>query len=208
MVPMALWVGQHWFEAVDTGSNPSLHLHFKLLRRKILILPPSSPPLIFKLFRSWKSSETQHTRVPLRNFSVLRDKKFSIENRDFPLLGIKFFDTRNFLKGSSTKCFDTVRSNNFGGKSWYPPPLLSPTFFDTRIFLKQRRAPLRNVLILSDKTILTENRDTRRLSYPQHFSIPETFWNTEGFIYEIFWYCEIKQFWRKIVIPFSRNYRN
>ena len=208
MVPMALWVGQHWFEAVDTGSNPSLHLHFKLLRRKILILPPSSPPLIFKLFRSWKSSETQHTRVPLRNFSVLRDKNFSIENRDFPLLGIKFFDTRNFLKGSSTKCFDTVRSNIFGGKSWYPPPLLSPTFFDTRIFLKHRRAPLRNVLILWDKTLLTENRDTRRLSYPQQFSIPEIFWNTEGFLFEVFRHYETKIFQRKIVIPFSRNYRN
>ena len=106
--------------------------------------PPLLPPLIFKLFRSWKSSETQHTRVPLRFFSVLRDKKFSIENRDFTLLGIKFFDTRNLLKGSSTKCCDTVRQNNFDGKSWYPPPLLSPTFFDTRNFLKHRRVPLRS----------------------------------------------------------------
>ena len=165
-------------------------------------------PLIHKLFRSWKSSETQHTRVPLRNFSALRDKNFSIENRDFPLLGLKFFDTRNFLKGSSTKCFDTVRQNIFDGKSWYPPPLLSPTFFDTTIFLKHRKVPLRIVLILWDKTILSENCDTRRLSYPQPFSIPEIFWNTEGFLFEVFRHYETKSFQRKIVITFSRNYRN
>ena len=40
----------------------------------------------------------KHRRVPLRTFSVLWDNKFSIENRDIHLLGIKFFDTRNFLK--------------------------------------------------------------------------------------------------------------
>ena len=40
----------------------------------------------------------QHRRVPLRCFSVLRDNKLLTENRDTPLLGIKFFDTRNFQK--------------------------------------------------------------------------------------------------------------
>ena len=28
MVPMAQWVGQQGFEAVGTGSKPSLHLQF------------------------------------------------------------------------------------------------------------------------------------------------------------------------------------
>ena len=28
MVPMAQWVGQQGFEAVGTGSNPSLYLRF------------------------------------------------------------------------------------------------------------------------------------------------------------------------------------
>ena len=50
MVPMAQWVGQQGFEAVDTCSNPSLHLHFLLLRRKILILPLSSPLLSINFF--------------------------------------------------------------------------------------------------------------------------------------------------------------
>ena len=173
------WSGRYGFES---QPSPTFLTIFTTENRET---PPLLPPLIFKLFRSWKSSETQHTRVPLRFFSVLRDKKFSIENRDFTLLGIKFFDTRNFLKGSSTKCFDTVRPNKFDRKSWYPPPLI-PNIFRYQNFLKHRRVPLRNVLILWDKTILTENRDTRRLSYPQHFSIPEIFWNTEGFLFEVF----------------------
>ena len=43
----------------------------------------------------------KHRRVPLRNDSVLRDNKYSIEVRDTPLLGTHFFVTRNFLKHRS-----------------------------------------------------------------------------------------------------------
>ena len=86
------WSGRYGFESQPSPS-------FLIFTTENLDTPfPPSPPLIHKLFRSWKCSETQHTRVPLRNFSVLRDKEFSIENLDFPLLGIKCFDARNFLK--------------------------------------------------------------------------------------------------------------
>ena len=84
------WSGRYGFE-----SQPSPTF---LIFTKESLVTPFPPRLIHKLFRSWKSSETQHTRVPLRNFSVLRDKKFYIENLDFTLLGIKIFDARNFLK--------------------------------------------------------------------------------------------------------------
>ena len=108
---------------------------------------PPPPHLIHELIRYRKNSETQHRRAPLRIFSMQWDIKFSIENRDIPLLGIKIFHTRNFLN--------------------------------------YRRVPLRIDFdsVLWDETIFTENRDTRPLSYPLHFSIPETFWNTEGFLY-------------------------
>ena len=53
-----------------------------------------------------------------------------------------------------------------------------------------KRFPLRNVSVLWDKTISMENRDTYPLSYPSHFSIPETFSDTEGFLYESFRYSE------------------
>ena len=73
-------------------------------------------------------------------------------------------------------------------------------FFDTRNFLKHWRVPLRNDSVLWDKTNLTENRDSRPFSYPEHFSIPEILWNTEGFLDEIFRYCETTNFLSKKVI--------
>ena len=79
-------------------------------------------------------------RVALRNVSVLKDKKFSTENRDISLRSINFFNTR---KGSKTKGFpyeifrhfDTI---NFRRKnSIFPPhPFLFINYFATRNFLK------------------------------------------------------------------------
>ena len=165
MVPMALWVGQHWFEAVDTGSNPSLHLHFKLLRRKILILPPSSPPLLsLNFFAPGNLLKHSTQGFPYEIFRYCETKQVW-RKIVIPAASLipNIFRYQNFSeteKGSSSKCFDTVRQNNFDGKSWYPPPLLSPTFFDTRNFLKHRRVPLRSFSALWDKNFPTENRDT------------------------------------------------
>ena len=71
------------------------HCETKSFRWKNLIL--SSLPLVHKLFRSWKLSETQHTSVPLRKFSAPRDKIFSTEKLDTPIPPSypNFFDTRN-----------------------------------------------------------------------------------------------------------------
>ena len=86
-----VWSGRYGFE-----SQPSPT--FLIITTENLDTPPSSPPLIFKLFAPENLLKLKHSRVPLRNFSVLRDKRISIENLDFPLLGRKFFDTWNFLK--------------------------------------------------------------------------------------------------------------
>ena len=43
---------------------------------------PHPAPLIHKLFRYRKCFGTQHRKVPLRTFSILRVKKFLTENRD------------------------------------------------------------------------------------------------------------------------------
>ena len=40
-----------------------------------------------------------------------------------------------------------------------------------------------------------------RLSYPKHFPLPEDFWNSERFVYQIFQYCQSKHIRRQIVIP-------
>ena len=61
----------------------------KIFDGKSWYSPP--PSLIHKHFLYRKFSETQHRRVPLRSFSVLWDKKFSMENRDITLWSMNSF---------------------------------------------------------------------------------------------------------------------
>ena len=70
-----------------------------------------------------------HQRVALPNVSKLRGELFSAENSESRSF---FFRPWTFLyqflsenqKGSSTKCFGTVRQKDVYAKPWYPPPLL------------------------------------------------------------------------------------
>ena len=106
------------------------HCGTKNFRRKILIL---SSPLIHKLFRYRKFSETQQRRVPLRDFLVLRDKKISTEDRDITPLSIKFFDTRNLwnTKGFLYEILRHCETKSFWKKLWYsltPPPVIHTIF--------------------------------------------------------------------------------
>ena len=101
IVSKAQFVGQQGWEAVGTGSNPGLYLHFSTIlisfRTKIFLKP------------GW---------VPLRHFLVLWEKNF--ERIVIPLLSRQFFDTRTFLKhkGPPTNFFGTVRQKIFDKKSW------------------------------------------------------------------------------------------
>ena len=76
MVPMAQWVGQQGFEAVDTCSNPSLHLHFYLLRRKILILPLSSSLLSINFFAPGNILKHSTQEFPYETFRYCETKIF------------------------------------------------------------------------------------------------------------------------------------
>ena len=129
-----------------------------------------SPPLIHRLFRYQKFSETQYRRAPLRNVSIVWDKKFSTKNRDITLWSIKFFDTWNHetLKGSLTYFFGTVRQKIFKTKSWYFPLPLIHKLFRYRKFSETQhiRVALRNFSALWDKKFSTENCDTPFLLLP------------------------------------------
>ena len=84
-----------------------------------------------------------------------------------------------------------------------PPPLTYEFFSDTRIFLEKRRVPYQVFHFgLVRQNFLRQYSDAP-LSYAWNFSIPEIFWNTEGFPHVFFWHCETKSFRRKIVIPLS-----
>ena len=104
----------------------------------------SPPVLIHKLFGYRNFSETQHRRVALRNFSALSDNKFSIENRDFPLLGIIFLipEFSGTLKRSPTNFFGTVRQKTFRQKIVILPPslpLLIHRFFGNQKFFETQK---------------------------------------------------------------------
>ena len=76
---------------------------------------------------------------------------------------MNFFHTGNFVKqkqkGSPTKFLGFVRQQiSIENRD---VPFVGIKLFDTRSFLKHRRVPLRNDSVLPDKTISTENRDTR-----------------------------------------------
>ena len=81
------------------------------------------------------------------------------------------------------------------------PPLFSLSNFGIRVFLKFKSVLLSKISVKWD-----EKKYERRLvigatlSYPKHFSVPEIFWNTEGYLYDTFWYSEAKQIRRRVVI--------
>ena len=156
---MAQWVGQQGSsEALGMDSNPSLYLHFSTLktRRKFVIAPPLLCLLCMKIFDT--RIFLKPARVLLRNFLVLWEKKIfdgKIVIPPTPLIhkNFRYQKVSETQKGSSTKCFGTVRQKIFDKKSLYPPS-----------------------------------------SYPWKFSIPEILGDTEGFFYEIFRYCETKNY--------------
>ena len=122
-----------------------------------------------------------------------------------PLLSIKFFDTRNFVKHKTVpqRRFSVLWDNKFSIQN-HDIPLLGIKFFDTR----------NTEGFLSGMNRYCETKQFwRKIVIPapslmQHLSTPEKFCNTEGFLYEIYWHCETKIFQWKIVIPLCIKYRN
>ena len=137
-------------------------------RRKNLILP--LPPFIHKFFFKRNVSEIQHRNVALRIVTALWDKTTSTEIVIAATsLKLNTFRHQNFfesMNGSSTKSFGTVRQKIFDGKFWYPPRLSHKPFHQRNNSETQhRRVLLRNVTVLWDKTISTENHESQPLSY-------------------------------------------
>ena len=117
------------------------------LRRKIVILPPPPPPIqtisIPEIIATVKDSSTEI-------FGTVR-QKFSTENCNTPylppppLLSIKFFDTRNFVKHRRVhlRNFRHCETKNIRRKILIlPPSPLSINFFDNRNFLQHRKFPV------------------------------------------------------------------
>ncbi len=171
----------------------------------------SPSPLIHKLFRCRKLSETQHRRVHLQNFSALWDKKFSTENLDTPPSPLihKLFRYRKFSERHrrmlQLRNFSAMWDKKFSTENLDTPssPLLSIHFFATGNFLKHTAE---GFLYEMFRYCKTKNFRRKILILPPpllsiHFFATGNFLkhSTEGFLYEMFRYCKTKNFRRKFV---------
>ena len=117
-----------------------------------------------------------------------------------PFLVLSVFWNRKFSetqKGSLTKSFGTMKQGSFTENPDTPNPLMHEKFLN-QIFSETMKASLRNVSLQWDKKSL------RTIVMPTQFLFPNifpknNFWNTEGLIYEMFRYCEMKPFRRTIL---------
>ena len=132
---------------------------------------------------------------PTKFFGTVRQKILT-ESRDTPsslppLLSIIFIRYQFFLIHRSERflyeIFQHWDKKNFDTKSW--DKSLKHKIFRYPKLVTHWRFPLPNFSALWDRHFSTENRDTPSSpppSYPKVFSIPESFWNKEGFPYEVF----------------------
>ena len=106
----------------------------------------------------------------------------------------KIFETQ---KGSSTKFFGTMRQQILEKRSWYFPRR-HKVFRYQKISETQKGSSTKCF-----GTVRQDNFDGKLWCPPPPlsliFSMPETFLNTEGFLYKSLRYCETKKFGQKIV---------
>ena len=108
------WSGRYGFES---QSSPTF-----LIFTTENLDTPFPPPFIHKLFRSWKSSETQQNKgSPTKFFGTAR-QKILYRKSWFSPLRHKIFRCPKLSetqKGSSSKFFGTMRQKFSNGKPWY-----------------------------------------------------------------------------------------
>ena len=143
----------------------------------------------------------KHRRVPLRKALVMWDKRLPKKCRDIPSYALSFLthEISETLKGSSRKSFATLREDNFNGKSWQPLSL-TPNNFRYKKFSETKKGSSTKSFGFLRRNGFDGNSWGPTTLSPLNFSIPEFLWNTQRLLNEKFWFCETKQFWRKIVI--------
>ena len=124
---------------------------------------------------------------PAKSFGTVTQKDFR-QNCDTPIIQ-KENDTWPFLKHRRVplRYFWNWETKKFKRKSWCTPIMFKIFWYPKLV--KHKRVLPRKVLVLGDK----KNRQNRDTSFIQKKLITERFWNTEGFPYEYFLYCETKK---------------
>ena len=161
------------------------------------------PPLTHKFFSIPENfRKTEGFLYKAFRFGPVR-QKISTKPRCPPILCMKIFDKRSFLKPkcSPMKYFGTERQK-LRRKIVIPPPLLSIKYFSLpEIFWNTEWFPGEVFSVLWDEKIFDKNVKPPP-SFAWKFSIPEFFRNTKGFSYEFYRHCETKIFqWSLVISP-------
>ena len=169
---------------------------FGTVRQKFRLEIVICPLLSINFFRYQKISGKQKGSFTKLLVSVMWDKKFR-QNRDAPLLCMKIFDKRIFLKHQSVLQWNISIQwdKNSDGKSWYSPPLIQ-TFSIPEIIATINDSPTK--FFGTETKTPTENRDTPP-PLIQTFSIPEIIATVKDSPTKIFG-TETRNFRRKILI--------
>ena len=135
------------------------HCGRKIIRRKILILPPL---FSINFFATGKFLKHCTKRLPYEIFRHSDRKFFRQKNLDVPpLLSINFFATGKFLKhrteGLLYEIFRHWETKIFRRNIVFPPSLI-PKFFRYLKLMKQQKIPLRNFSALGDENFSTKYR--------------------------------------------------
>ena len=113
------------------------HESIRHCETKFLDWKTGCPPSLIRKFFHQTGKFLEHRREPLRSFSVLWNKKIRQNYNASPLLCIKTFVARIFLKQKGFPCdfFGTVRQENFDKDVI---AVISNRNFDSRTFLKDK----------------------------------------------------------------------
>ena len=118
------------------------------------------------------------------------NKKLTLGGTSLSILNIIFKITTNFFRNSFLPHF-TLKH-------------------ESAVYAEHRQVqttPIDTFSVLWDKKFSTKNHDsTKKVSYVQSLSIPETFRNKEGFPYEIFRHSQAKKWWEIVIPQFSIDY--
>ena len=165
---------------------------FLALRGKIFSIGNSDMPFLCIKFFDIRFF-LKHRRVPLRKFFSNVRQIFEKISWYIPLLTKRFCETRIFPKHRSVspRNFSVLWEKKLSTEN-IEINLLSVSFIERHFFLKERRVAIRNFSGLWDTEFDKKTWKTPLFSYPKLFSIPEVFWNTEGFHNEFFRFCETK----------------
>ena len=138
----------------------------------------------------------KHRTVHLRNVWVLWDKNFQRKIvKPFPLVCMKNFFGSKTSETQWRFPYDFFRycEPKKLTRIVMPAPFVYLNIFQYQKLSETQKGSSTECFATEKQTISKHSRDAQTLSFFNIFSIWKFIWNTEGFLDELFWYCETKQ---------------